>query len=180
MPILKAFSLPPELGVDDVRRVLAKIPGSVFIIDEFDRAAPDTSLALTDLIKALSDFAVDSTVVVVGVADTVDQLISDHASVSRAMVQVLLPRMEVTELDEILINAENSLKVRFSDESRSLIIHISQGLPHYTHLIGLHAVRKAADRRTTGIERQDVFSALKEAVKEAQQTVTEKHSKATP
>jgi hypothetical protein len=46
-------------------------------------------------------------------------------------------------------------------------------------LIGLHAVRKAADRRTTGIERQDVFSALKEAVKEAQQTVTEKHSKAT-
>lgn len=179
MPILKAFSLPPELGVDDVRRVLAKIPGSVFIIDEFDRAAPDTSLALTDLIKALSDFAVDSTVVVVGVADTVDQLISDHASVSRAMVQVLLPRMEVTELDEILINAENSLKVRFSDESRSLIIHISQGLPHYTHLIGLHAVRKAADRRTTGIERQDVFSALKEAVKEAQQTVTEKHSKAT-
>jgi hypothetical protein len=89
--------------------VLAKIPGSVFIIDEFDRAAPDTSLALTDLIKALSDFAVDSTVVVVGVADTVDQLISDHASVSRAMVQVLLPRMEVTELDEILINAENSL-----------------------------------------------------------------------
>lgn len=176
----EAFGLPDTLSVDDVRRTISSLPGSVFIIDEFDRAAPETSRAFTDLIKALSDFAVDCTVILVGVSDTVDQLISDHASISRAIIQIPLPRMQPTELDEILMNAEKSLSVEFSAEARSLIVHLSQGLPHYTHLIGLHAVRKAVlERNSTEIEQQDVFDALKEAVHQSQQTVTEKHSKAT-
>ena len=133
----QAFSLPPSLGVDDVRRTLTRLPGSVFIVDEFDRAVRETARDFTDLIKSLSDFAVDCTVIVVGVSETIDQLITDHASVSRALIQVLLPRMESKELDEILRNAEKSLQIRFSEESRALIVHISQGLPHYTHLIGL-------------------------------------------
>lgn len=176
----QAFSLPSPLSVDDVRRTLSRLPGSVFIIDEFDRAARDTATGFTDLVKSLSDFAVDCTVIVVGVSDTIDQLIADHASVSRALIQVLLPRMEAKELDEILGNAEKSLKISFSAESRRLIVHISQGLPHYTHLIGLHAIRKAAlGRHTRLVHREDVFEALKEAVKQAQQSVTEKHANAT-
>ena len=56
----------------------------------------------------------------------------------------------------------------------------AQSLPHYTHLIGLHAVRKAAsDRFSRTVERADVFEALKEAVKQAEHTVREKHSRAT-
>jgi hypothetical protein len=163
-----------------VRRILARLPGSVFIIDEFDRAAREASREFTDLIKALSDFAVDCTVILVGVSDTIDRLIADHASVNRALVQVLLPRMETKELDQILRNAEKSLGIQFSEESRRLIVNISQGLPHYTHLIGLHAIRKAAmERFARLVERVDVFEALKEAVKQAQQSVTEKHANAT-
>jgi len=37
IPLLEAYGLEEPLSVDDVRRVLANIPGSVFIIDEFDR-----------------------------------------------------------------------------------------------------------------------------------------------
>ena len=44
----------------------------------------------------------------------------------------------------------------------------------------LHAIRKAAlGRFTRIIEREDVFEALKEAVKQAQQSVTERHASAT-
>jgi Cdc6-like AAA superfamily ATPase len=173
------FGLPGKLTIDDVRRVMSMLPGAVFIVDEFDRAATLTSRCFTDLIKALSDFAIDSTVVLVGVSDTIDQLVADHASINRALIQINLPRMEAEELDQILTNAERSLSVSFNPEARSLIVHISQGLPHYTHLIGLHAVRKAAlTRFTRRIRRADVFAALKEAVTQAQQTVTEKHSRA--
>ena len=56
---------------------------------------------------------------------------------------------------------------------------ISQGLPHYTHLLGLHAVRISAGRLSDQVERDAVFDALKEAVRQAQQTVTEEHTKAT-
>jgi len=43
----------------------------------------------------------------------------------------------------------------------------------------LHSVRISASKQTNHIERDAVFDALKEAVRQAQQTVTEKHTKAT-
>jgi Cdc6-like AAA superfamily ATPase len=176
----EAFTLKGDITVDNVRRVLAALPGSVFIIDEFDRTADGTSKHFTDLIKTLSDLSVDCTVIIVGVSETVGNLVADHESINRALVQVPLPRMKAEELRAILTNAEKTLEVEFSDEAATLIVHVSQGLPHYTHLIGLHALRNAALKRvSTTIERGDVLEALKNAVKEAEQTVTQKHSTAT-
>lgn len=180
VPLREAFGLPDTLGVHDVRRVVSRIPGGpVFIVDEFDRAADEASREFTDLIKALSDFGVDCTVIVVGVSDTVDELVADHASITRALVQILLPRMEIKELRQILENAEKALSIEFSPEAATLIVTVSQGLPHYTHLLGLHSVRISAKSYSGYIEKSAVFDALKEAVKQAQQTVTEEHSKAT-
>jgi hypothetical protein len=48
----------------------------------------------------------------VGVADTVDRLIGDHASISRALVQILVPWMEEKELREILSKAEETLEIK--------------------------------------------------------------------
>jgi Cdc6-like AAA superfamily ATPase len=179
LTIRKAFELGDTLTVDEVRKVVSLIPNSVYIIDEFDRAAHNASRNFTDLMKALSDFSVECTVILVGVAETIDALISDHASISRALVQVLLPRMRPEELREILTKAEESLSIKFTDEGASLIVNLSQGLPHYTHLLGLHSVRMSAAKVTNYIERDAVFDALKEAVRQAQQSVTEKHTKAT-
>jgi hypothetical protein len=179
MPLRKAFSLGDTLAVDEVRKVVSMIPGAVYIVDEFDRSAQRTSKNFTDLMKALSDFGVECTIILVGVAETIDGLMADHASISRALVQVLLPRMRPEELREILTKAEESLTIKFSDEAASLIVNLSQGLPHYTHLLGLHSVRISAARQTNHVERDAVFDALKEAVRQAQQTVTEKHTKAT-
>jgi Cdc6-like AAA superfamily ATPase len=177
--VYDAFGLNPPLTVDQVRRVISRIPRALFIIDEFDRAAQTAGAEFTDLMKALSDFGSDCTVILVGVSDTVDRLVADHASINRALVQILLPRMEVGELREILTKAEDALAVKFTFEASNLIVNISQGLPHYTHLLGLHAVRSAANRVSRTVIQDDVFSALKEAVKQAQQTVTEKYLKAT-
>jgi hypothetical protein len=178
-PILEVFDLSDrDLSADDVRRVLTHIPDSIFVIDEYDRVAAETARDFTDLLKALSDFAVNSTVILVGVSDTVDTLVADHASITRALATIPLPRMKIDELKEILTNAEKSLKVFFSSEAAILITHISQGLPHYTHLVGLHSVRIAADRYSRRIERQDVFAALKEAVGQTEQPVRSVHLKA--
>jgi Cdc6-like AAA superfamily ATPase len=178
MSLRQAFSLGENLSVDDVRRVISRIPGSVYIIDEFDRSASTTSKSFTDLMKVLSDYSIECTVVLVGVAETIDGLMSDHASISRALVQVLLPRMRPEELREILAKAEESLSISFSSEAASLIVSLSQGLPHYTHLLGLHSVRISASQFSDIVAQDAVFDALKEAVKQAQQTVTEKHTKA--
>jgi Cdc6-like AAA superfamily ATPase len=174
------FLLPVNLSIDHVRKVLAQTPGAVFIIDEFDQAPRGISKQFTELIKALQDLVIDSTVIVVGVSETVDNLIANHASINRALIQIPLKRMKPEDLRIILQNAETPLGIKFSQDSTNLIVHISQGLPHYTHLIGLHAVRSAANRLSLQlVEREDVFEALKKAVKEAEQTVTDAHLKAT-
>ena len=176
-PIREAFGLEGTLTIEDVRRTIGRISGAVFIIDEFDRAPLKTAHQFTDLIK--SDFALDCTVILVGVSDTVDELLRDHASIARALVQIKLPRMEGKELREILSKAEQTIGVTFSDEAARLIVRMSQGLPHYTHLLGLHSVRRAAERNSAAIERDDVFDALRDSASNAQQSVTEKYTKAT-
>ena len=176
--LLEAYGLVQPITVDDVRRVLTNIPASVFIIDEFDRVAASAMKEFTDLIKTLSDFSVDTTVVLVGVSDTIGNLVGDHASIVRAISQVFLRRMLPVELKKILTNAEEKLGVNFDDDAAQLIVHVSQGLPHYTHLIGLHAVRVAALNQTTTISRKTVFTALDKATTQAEQSTRDRHSRA--
>jgi hypothetical protein len=86
--IVEAYELTEPLTVDDVRRVISNMPDSVFVIDEFDRTPEPTKRAFTDLIKTLSDFSVNSTVVLVGVSETIGNLVADHPSIVRAISQV--------------------------------------------------------------------------------------------
>ena len=129
---------------------------------------------------SLSDFSINSTVVLVGVSDTIGHLVADHPSIVRAISQIFLRRMLPLELKAILDNAEQKLGIQFTSEASQLIIHISQGLPHYTHLIGLHAVRVAAKAGTAPIiDRSNVFRALDRATTEAEQSTRDRHTKAT-
>lgn len=175
----KAFAIGDEIDIDTVRRCLMNLPGSVFIFDEFDRLLKRPATAFTDLIKALSDGAIDTTVVLVGVAETVDGLMKDHASVGRALIQIRMPRMDERELGEILANATKVLNVTFEESARRKIVKMSQGLPHFTHLIGLHAVRSAAARLSSLIQGADVQEAFTEAVAQADQTVASAYTCAT-
>jgi len=170
-----AFQLSDNPTIDEVRRTLASLPRSVVIFDEFDRSSAELRMAFTDTIKALSDYAVDSTVIIVGVSDTVDHLVRDHASIIRAVIQIQLPRMNERELSQILENAEKALKTKFEKAAANLIVRVSQGLPHYTHLIGLHSTRQAADRLSRLVGVEDVHKSFEKAIKQAVQTVQEKY-----
>lgn len=173
-----AFKISDAPTIDEIRRALAVMGGSVFIFDEFDRGNASIRTAFTDLIKALSDYSVDSTIVLVGVSDTIDHLINDHASIVRALVQIQLPRMKEKELGEILEKASKVLGVNFDPEASSLIVRMSQGLPHYTHLIGLHSTREAVNRLSRLIEVRDVHASFEKAVKQAVQSIQEKYLRA--
>src|SRR5882724_10948556 len=170
-----AFDISESPTIDEVRRTLSALAGSVFIFDEFDRGMADIRTAFTDLIKALSDYAVNSTIILVGVSDTIDHLIKDHASIVRSIVQVQLPRMKERELREILEKGATTVGMKFELDAASLIVRMSQGLPHYTHLIGLHSVREAANRLSRIIRVQDVHKSFDKAVKQAVQSIQEKY-----
>ncbi len=169
------FHLSDTPTIDEVRKTLAHLERSIFIFDEFDRAALNERRSFTDLIKALSDYAIDSTVILVGVSETIDKLVQDHASIARAIVQVFLPRMNEDELREILDKASEVLQIELDDAAMTMIVRTSQGLPHYAHLIGLHATREAAKRLSNRVLVDDVGRSFRKAVSEALQTIREKY-----
>ncbi|MBN2130080.1 MAG: hypothetical protein JW741_11315 [Sedimentisphaerales bacterium] len=177
MTMREALNISDAPSIDQVRRTLAILKRSVFVFDEFDRGSQAVKKAFADLIKALSDYAVDATVVLVGVSRTIDDLVREHALIARSIVQVQLPRMAERELQDILDKASETLEVVFSPEAASLIVRLSQGLPHYTHLIGLHSTREAAKRLSRRIETCDVYAAFAGVVQHSIQNLRGKYAR---
>ena len=144
----------------------------VIVIDEFDRL-PNKMVrrALADTIKALSDYDVRATIVLVGVADSVDGLISEHQSIERALVQVQMPRMSPEEIQEILDTGMERLGMTMDQEAKKRIGLIAQGLPHYAHALGLYSTRQAISEEAKEVTRSHLSAAIVQAADQAQQSL---------
>ncbi len=155
-----------EIQPDSVRRKVEQLPlPALIVIDELDRLEDDLALTLiADTIKALSDHAVESTVVLVGVARSISELIGEHQSIVRALAQIEMPRMSRTELREALRFGCEQAQLRIRDDAAEEIAALSEGLPHYTHLLGLHAGQRVVQEDRTEITLGDVKAAIPKAV----------------
>ena len=144
----------------------------IIIIDEFDRLTnKGVRRTIADTIKALSDYDVRATVVLVGVADSVDGLISEHQSIERALVQVQMPRMSPEEIQEILDTGMERLSMTMDQEAKNRIGLIAQGLPHYTHALGLYSTRQAISQSSKEVTCAHLSVAITQAANQAQQSL---------
>jgi Cdc6-like AAA superfamily ATPase len=168
---------------NDVRRVLERVAGQrelVVFIDEFDRLRDQQARALfADTVKTLSDRVVRVTIVLIGVADSVRDLIHEHGSVERALVQVHMPRMTRDELAEIARCGIESARMAIRPEAVRKITTLSQGLPHYTQLLSQLAAQSALAQRRVMVSARDVDLAVRRALDRAQQSVVEAYETAT-
>ena len=144
---------------------------TIIVLDEFDSIQSDRTRLFADAIKALADYLIESTLVIVGVADDIDQLILDHASIDRSLVQVLMPPMNPSELRNLVSIRLKRVGMTIDDDSLNYISLLSQGLPNYAHLVGLHAGREAADNGRLAILRKDVEAALDKAIQQVEESV---------
>lgn len=169
------------LGPHQVRQVLERLGEQailVVIVDEFDRAASRAGTQFADTIKMLSDQSVPATLVLVGVGETVSSLIHEHESIERALAQVRVPRMSHAELQEIVVGGLAEVEMTAEADARDRIASLSQGLPHYTHLIALYAARHANDDDSDVLRSADVEAGIRESVDNAQETITTTHHRA--
>jgi hypothetical protein len=158
-------------GVKQALTFLSQTALLILIVDEFDRLPQPARLAFADTIKTLSDHTVEATVVRVGVADSVEQLIAEHQSVERALVQIQMPRMPESEIMQILTTGVERLGMSMDSVALRRIARLAQGLPHYAHLLGLHGTRVALDRLSMSIDTDDVGRAIEKALQDAQHSV---------
>ena len=175
--------LPEKLTPDDVRRTLDRLSEGVILVpvfDEFDRVTNDeVSVLMADTIKVLSDFSVRATIILIGVADSVEELINEHQSIERALVQVPMQRMSNAEIAEIVKRGLNRLKLEPANGVLAEIVNLSQGLPYVTHLLALHATRAAIDRQTRKVSVSDVGTGMRASLTQWQQSIKNAYYHAT-
>ena len=180
-PVTKKISedFGSELSPDDVQLVLSEVDSihmPIIVLDEFDRIQDRTTQQLVaDTIKALSDYSVNATVIIVGVAEDVSSLIQGHESITRSLIQVKMPRMSSEELKQLILTRYTRCGLTTDENAVWKIIFLSRGLPYYTHLLAMQAARYAIDNKKIAVKHEDVDRALEGAITELDQSIKEKY-----
>jgi Cdc6-like AAA superfamily ATPase len=172
-----------QMRANDVRKLLRMVSNAldcIVFIDEFERLKdPQSTASFAETIKILSDESVSATIVLVGVGDNLEELLSEHGSIERALAQIHMPRMSPEELADIVERGLEILDMKIEHDALATIVNISKGLPHFTHLITQSAARAAIDEAEREITAQHVSSAITKLSYRTQETVLNAYGVAT-
>jgi len=140
---------------------------------------------MAELLKHFSDAASRTKVILVGVAETVSQLVHEHESLSRSLAQIRLERMSDEELTQIIANAEEHLRTSFRAEIKRRIVRLADGFPYFVHLIGRHAAQAAGaellqEPAATVVVTEDEYAVgLGNALANTEHSLTDQYAAAT-
>ena len=178
-----ADSLPPSVDCDFIRRELMKISRQVLfvpIFDEFDRLPQgEVRTMMSDILKTASDHGLNTTMVFVGIADSVTDLISDHESVERCLEQIKIPRMSIKEVKELLSTRFDILGMTAENGVLEKITTLTQGFPYYAHMIGLESSRAALEEKRLNVQFDDLSTAMQSIVNSVKESIGSKFYRAT-
>jgi MoxR-like ATPase len=171
------------LTPNDVRRVLQQLAVErecVILIDEFDTMTnADVTRLFADTIKTLSDQSIPTTLIIIGVADSLDELLTEHGSINRALVNIHMPRMSSAELKDIVRRGLQLLTMDIEPEGLDLIAEVSQGFPHFTHLVAQAATRSAVDQERPLVTIDDVGVGIQKVADRVEAWIQESYERAT-
>lgn len=174
-----ADQLPNQLTPDDIQQVFEDFDATqtpIIVLDEFDRIRDKSATQLVaDTVKALSDYSVNATVVIVGVAENVSSLIEGHESITRCLVQIKMPRMSTEEMKQLVLTRYTRCGIKTDSDAVWKIIFLSRGLPYYTHLLAMNSARFAIDQKSIVVHHKDVDKALERSILELDQSIKEKY-----
>jgi Cdc6-like AAA superfamily ATPase len=165
---------------NDVRFYVRSLSNPVVIvIDEYETVKdPATNRLMANTIKLFADTNVNATIVLVGVAESIDDLVAEHHSIARNLAQIQLTPMSESELVEIVQRGFKYAGLGWASGIDKGIARLSQGYPHYTHLLGLWAGRHALDGNRSEVIRDDLDTAIIDALENATGGVQQEYERA--
>jgi broad-specificity NMP kinase len=129
----------------------------IVVLDEFDRVRSKTAIASVIRTSACVKF------IIVGVAEDIQSLITDHESLSRQLAEgcIKLDPMSDAMLVGILTRAQSLLKtLSFEESVMSRIVSYSSGYPHWVHLLGKWSAIDAVEKELTTVVLDNLSTAL--------------------
>jgi len=171
------------ISPSQVRRELQKCGANalpIIIVDEYNELIDENAKRLTaKLIKEFYDFSITTTIILVGVAENISDLIEDHASIGRALVQIPLSRMSTSELKEIIQKRASRTVMTFSGDAMWTIIALSRGLPYFTQTLSKQAALHAIDDRRIVVSNDDVEASMDKFIEDTENSFKEAYRDAT-
>jgi len=154
-----------DLEPEDIRYKLKDQEHLLIVIDELDRLEDDEALtALADTVKTLSDHSIDVTLMLVGVADTLVDLVGEHGSIVRSMIQIQMPRMAPDESRETIQKGLNFAELAMEEEAVETIVRMAESLPHFVQYLSYHAAHRAVANDEDRVRIAHIQGSLSEAV----------------
>lgn len=109
---------------------------AVVVVDEFDQLKNTSDQQqFAEFVKQLGDQTVNVAFIFCGIGKSLDDLLAAHASSYRYLEGIQLPRLHWSGRWEIIDRSSEALGVTVNEDSRFRIAAISDGFPHYVHLI---------------------------------------------
>jgi uncharacterized protein len=133
--------VPEFKSVDDVIAVIGFLAARhseqpVVVIDEFERIKDERERSFfADFIKQCGDQSLPVKFIFCGIGTALSDLLDAHHSCYRCLTAVELERLGLDPRLEIIANAVRAFGLQVEDTTAYRIAMISDGFPHYVHLI---------------------------------------------
>jgi Cdc6-like AAA superfamily ATPase len=143
----------------------------IVVIDELDRVANAKERAkFSELLKNISASIEDMRFVLCGIGANVDEIIGEHLSTGRMFEPVEVAKLNHTELHSIVTKVSSKLGLEIDRGFLIRIGIISDGFPHFVHLIGeclFYAMHDDLDD-VIRVQKSHFQTALTEALQKAE------------
>ncbi|NQE35184.1 ATP-binding protein [Microcoleus asticus] len=144
----------------------------LFIFDEFDTIQNTaTKRRFAEVIKTVSDQSSRCTVLLVGIGETITDLIGEHQSIERCIMQISLQKMEDKELKEIIENGLSKLEISIENTIKEEIVKLSQGLAYYTHLLCRYILEDMIFQKKDLIGKDELTNGILRCVDNAHESI---------
>jgi hypothetical protein len=134
-------TVPEFRSVDDVISVIGYLASQysdkqLIVIDEFERIQdPAQRMFFADFIKQVGDQSIPIRLIFCGIGAALSDLLDAHHSCYRYIAAVHLDRLGIHPRLEIIAGAVSAFGLTIEKTSAFRIAMISDGFPHYVHLI---------------------------------------------
>jgi hypothetical protein len=170
-------------AIDAVRAIALKREGrTIIVIDEFERVScADERSKFAEFIKAASSIEEDVRFIFCGIGETVDEILGAHFSTGRYIEPVELEPLRFNYLQDIITTAADQFQVSIDNNFTTRISIISDGYPHYVHLIGEQIFTEMYDKEpeANAVSYEIFKSALSRSLKKSEPTLRLGYQKAT-
>jgi uncharacterized protein len=154
---------------------------ALVVVDEFDLLPEAEKEQFADFIKQVGDRGIRTQFIFCGIGQSLDELLGAHASAYRYVEGIQVPRLRFDARQAIIDDSSEALGVHISDAHRFRIAAISDGFPHYVHLLceKLYWEMFYDTRDVTEATREHYLAAIRAATKGIQQQLRKSYDKAT-